>query len=44
MAQNMVGGGSAAEATSWVERIDAEELVDKAARDAHHGGTAVLAL
>merc|ERR1719237_1853187 len=38
------GGGSAAEAAGRVERIDAEELVDEAAGDAEHGGTAVLAL
>eukprot|EP00327_Prymnesium_parvum_P026346 CAMPEP_0113240860 /NCGR_PEP_ID=MMETSP0008_2-20120614/6490_1 /TAXON_ID=97485 /ORGANISM="Prymnesium parvum" /LENGTH=33 /DNA_ID=CAMNT_0000088233 /DNA_START=340 /DNA_END=438 /DNA_ORIENTATION=+ /assembly_acc=CAM_ASM_000153 len=33
----MVGGGGAAEAAGGVERIDAEELVDEAAGDAHHG-------
>merc|ERR1719237_1038268 len=38
------GGGSAAEAAGRVERIDAEELVDEAAGDSEHGGTAVLAL
>jgi len=37
-------GRSAAPAASWVERIDAEELVDEAAGDAHHGRAAVLAL
>merc|ERR1719446_1598907 len=38
------GGRSAAEAAGGVERVDAEELVDEAAGDAHHGGAAVLAL
>mmetsp|Transcript_34007 Transcript_34007/g.76995 ORF Transcript_34007/g.76995 Transcript_34007/m.76995 type:complete len:233 (+) Transcript_34007:283-981(+) len=38
------GGGSAAEAAGRVERIDAKELVDEAAGDAHHGRAAVLAL
>merc|ERR1719224_169829 len=35
---------SAAQAAGWVERVDAEELVDQAARDAKHRRTAVLAL
>merc|ERR1712071_530161 len=38
------GGGSAAEAAGRVERVNAEELVDQAAGDAHHGSAAVLAL
>merc|ERR1719453_2981903 len=38
------GGRGAAEAAGRVERVDAEELVDEAAGDAHHGGAAVLAL
>ena len=37
-------GSSAAQAAGRVERIDAEELVDEAARDAEHGRTAVLTL
>ena len=35
---------SAAQAARRVERIDAEELVDQAARDAKHSRAAVLAL
>ena len=35
---------SAAKATGRVERIDAEELVDQAARDAKHGRAAILTL
>mmetsp|Transcript_29858 Transcript_29858/g.102824 ORF Transcript_29858/g.102824 Transcript_29858/m.102824 type:complete len:233 (-) Transcript_29858:28-726(-) len=38
------GGSGAAKAASRVERINAEQLVDEAAGDAHHGGAAVLAL
>merc|ERR1719313_1608030 len=37
-------GRSAAQAAGRGERIDAEELVDQAARDAEHGRAAVLAL
>ena len=38
------GGRGAAEAAGRVEGVDAEELVDEAAGDAHHRGAAVLAL
>merc|ERR1712087_501782 len=38
------GWGSASEAAGRVEGVNAEELVDEAAGDAKHGGTAVLAL
>ena len=37
-------GSSAAQAAGRVERIDAEELVDQAARDAKHGRAAILTL
>jgi hypothetical protein len=37
-------GRGAAHATGGVEGVDAEELVDEAAGDAHHGRAAVLAL
>mmetsp|Transcript_74787 Transcript_74787/g.200476 ORF Transcript_74787/g.200476 Transcript_74787/m.200476 type:complete len:241 (-) Transcript_74787:4-726(-) len=38
------GGSGAAKAASRVERINAEQLVDEAAGDAHHRRAAVLAL
>eukprot|EP00327_Prymnesium_parvum_P025208 CAMPEP_0113254022 /NCGR_PEP_ID=MMETSP0008_2-20120614/13485_1 /TAXON_ID=97485 /ORGANISM="Prymnesium parvum" /LENGTH=57 /DNA_ID=CAMNT_0000102223 /DNA_START=145 /DNA_END=314 /DNA_ORIENTATION=+ /assembly_acc=CAM_ASM_000153 len=38
------GGSGAAKAAGRVERIDAEQLVDEAAGDAHHRRAAVLAL
>merc|ERR1719488_228851 len=38
------GGRGAAHAARRVEGVDAEELVDEAARDAHHRRAAVLAL
>ena len=37
-------GGTAVEAAGRVERVDAEELVDEAARDAKHRRTAILSL
>merc|ERR1719174_978709 len=38
------GRSTAGHAAGWVERVDAEQLVDEAAGDAKHGGAPVLAL
>jgi len=38
------GRRSSTQAAGWVERINAQQLVNQAASDAHHRGTAVVAL